>query len=143
MAISVSDVTSAAASATQGSGQGLESMTGMDFLQLLITELSNQDPFEPMKNKEILEQLSAIRTLESNMTMTEDFKTLIASQELSSATSLIGRMVVGVDTTGEIIEGKAEGILLDESGVYIQIGDRQMTLENVMLIYDEEVSDAA
>ena len=117
-------------------GKGLAEMTGDDFLNLLISELSNQDPFEPMKNKEILEQLSAIRGLQSNMTMSENFQTLINSQQLASATTLIGRTVMGTDTGGELIQGQVQSILLDAGGLRLQIGDRQMKMGNVMRIVE-------
>lgn len=136
---SVSGISGASSSST-GSSQSIADMTSQDFLNLLISELSNQDPFEPMKNKEILEQLSAIRSLESNMTMSENFRSLIDNQQLVSATTLIGRTVVGTDTEGNLIQGQVESILLDSSGIRLQMGDRQMALGNVMQIIDAEVT---
>jgi flagellar basal-body rod modification protein FlgD len=134
--------------------KGLGAMDGLDFLKLLISELSNQDPFEPMQNKEILEQLSAIRSLESNMNMTQDFAELLGSFEsllsnsetmlnydrFASATALIGSMVRGTDTEGAQIEGRVERVILDESGLRLQIGDREMTLGGVEQVYTEEGS---
>ena len=134
----VSGVNSAS-SASSGSGNSIADMTSQDFLKLLITELSNQDPFEPMKNKEILEQLSAIRSLESNMTMTENFQSLVNNQQLVSATALIGRAVMGTDANGELIVGLVDSVSLDASGLVLNIGDRRMAIGNVMQIVDEAI----
>lgn len=115
----------------------------MDFLKLLVSELSNQDPFEPMKNKEILEQLSAIRSLESNMTMTENFKTLLNHQELGSAAALIDHVITGIDTDGQLVEGKVERIILDSSGVRLQVGGSEVFLKNVTRVGPAETVPGA
>ena len=126
---------------SQGSSRGIEEMSSMDFLRLLITQLSNQDPFEPMKNQDLLEQLSAIRSLESNMTISENFGKLLAHQELASATLLIGGWVTGVDVNGQLVEGRVERVVMDASGVRVQIGDHEIVLRNIQLIGVEAVGD--
>jgi flagellar basal-body rod modification protein FlgD len=145
MPTSVTDIGASVAPQTSGKGQNIDTMSGLDFLKLLVSELSHQDPFEPMNNKEILEQLSAIRSLESNMTLAENIKGLLGHQELSSAAVLIGRWVAGVDTEGQIVEGRVERVVLDPAGVRLQIGDREMALDAVMQIgeADEAAAPAA
>lgn len=128
---------------SQGSSRSIEEMSSMDFLKLLITQLSNQDPFEPMKNQELLEQLSAIRSLESNMTISENFRKLLAHQELASATLLIGGWVTGVDVNGELVEGRVERVVMDASGVRVQIGDHEIALRNIQLVGAEGLDDVA
>ena len=126
MSLSVAALAGTGSAAATGKGQSIEAMDGMDFLKLLITELSSQDPFEPMKNKEILEQLSAIRSLEANMTLSENIQSMVTNQELTSATVLIGRIISGVDTGGELVEGTVERIVLDATGIRVQVGDREI-----------------
>jgi len=128
---------------SQGSSRGIEEMSSMDFLRLLITQLSNQDPFEPMKNQELLEQLSSIRSLESNMTIAENFGKLLDHQELASGTLLIGAWVTGVDTNGEFVEGRVERVVMDSSGVRVQIGNHEIALKNIHLVGVEGISDVA
>ena len=128
---------------SQGSSRGIEEMSSMDFLKLLITQLSNQDPLEPMKNQELLEQLSAIRSLESNMTIAENFRTLLDHQQLASATLLIGGWVTGVDVNGELVEGRVERVVMDRSGVRVQIGDHEIALRNIQLVGVEDIGDVA
>ncbi|NIA20596.1 MAG: hypothetical protein GWP05_01210 [Anaerolineaceae bacterium] len=128
---------------SEGSGRGIDEMSSMDFLKLLITQLSNQDPMEPMKSQELLEQLSAIRSLESNMTVSENFKKLLDYQELAGATLLIGSWVTGVDVNGESVEGRVERVVMDASGVRVQVGDHEIALKNIQLVGAEEVDDVA
>ncbi len=132
----VSGVSNSSGSSATGtsSSKSIADMTGQDFLKLLISELSNQDPFEPMKNKEILEQLSAIRELESNINMTEKFNTLIDTQKLVSATSLVGKTVLGYEAGGDLIQGVVQCVVMDETGTYLAIGDYEMSLDKVVAI---------
>lgn len=130
------------ATSTAARTTSISDMTGYDFLRLLITELSNQDPMDPMDNKEILDQLSSIRSLESNMELSENFKSLLSSQGLVTATALIGQLIAGIDTHGQLIEGKVERVMLDASGLSLQIGGHTVPLSNVMNIAAGETADA-
>ena len=46
--------------------KSLTALGGEDFLQMLITQRKYQDPTNPMDNKEVLEQLTSLRTLDAN-----------------------------------------------------------------------------
>lgn len=131
------------ATSTAARTTSISDMTGYDFLRLLITELTNQDPMDPMDNKEILDQLSSIRSLESNMQLGENFKSLLSSQGLVTATALIGQLVAGIDTQGQLVEGKVERVMLDASGLSLQIGGHTIPLSNVMNVAAEDTADVA
>ncbi|MBN2583405.1 MAG: flagellar hook capping protein [Planctomycetes bacterium] len=131
-----------------GTSRGLEDMSGMDFLKLLITQLSNQDPMEPMKNQELLEQLSAIRSLESNMTISEKFEDLLSAnqslatqQELSSATLLMGTYVTGLSTANKLVQGYVDRVIVNDSGTSVQVGDYEIPLENVRQVGWSDATD--
>jgi len=143
MPTSVTDAMAAMTPLAAGNSKGISAMTGQDFLKLLITQLSNQDPFEPMKNQELLQQLSAIRSLESNMTLSENINSLVNHQQLASATLLIGRLITGVDTVGQGVEGKVERVILDAGGIRLQIGQHEVPLGNVTRVGAEEAVNAA
>ena len=143
MPTALTGVAASAATAVASTSRNISDMTGQDFLKLLISQLSSQDPFEPMKNKEILEQLSAIRSLEANMNLSENIKGLLSHQELASATLLIGRSVRGLDTQGQLVAGKVERIILDAGGIRVQVGDHEMLLGNITSVAAEEALNVA
>ncbi len=115
-------------------GRGLEAMTGQDFLKLLISQLVNQDPMEPMKNDELMRQLSAVRELESNNEISSNFKTLLSHQELSSASVLVGKSILGVSADGQLVEGVAERIIMDESGMKLEVNGYEIPLRGVLAV---------
>jgi flagellar basal-body rod modification protein FlgD len=69
-----------------------------DFLKILITQLSHQDPTAPMEDKEFIGQMAQFSTLEQMSGMASDFNRLANLLTGSEATSALGRSV-------EILEG--------------------------------------
>lgn len=74
------------------------------FLKILVTQLKNQDPMNPMENAELTSQLAQMSTVEGIARLNTSMETLVkgyqASQTLQAA-SLIGKQVL-VD--GDIID---------------------------------------
>jgi flagellar basal-body rod modification protein FlgD len=62
------------------------------FLKLLIAELSNQDPLNPMDDREFIAQMAQFSTLEQMTNMTKALEG-ISSMEQYSAASYIGKLV--------------------------------------------------
>ena len=68
-----------------------------DFLKLMITQLQNQDPFEPMDNGEFLGQIAQFGTvsgIEQLQQSFKDFAQSIQSGQALQAASLVDRAVV-------------------------------------------------
>ncbi len=74
----------------------LPEMSTQDFLKLLVTQLTHQDPLEPMGNEELLRQIASIREIELSTTLTDSLQTLTGQQHFASASSLIGQYVTGL-----------------------------------------------
>ena len=70
-----------------------------DFLKILITQLSHQDPTAPMEDKEFIGQMAQFSTLEQMTGMASDFSKLANLLTGGEATSALGRPV-------EIVEGE-------------------------------------
>lgn len=91
---------------------GLEGLNSEDFFKLLIAQLSNQDPLEPMSNQELLNQISSIRDIEASTTLTRTLKSLADNQGVGSAAGLIGQHVSGRSVA-------ADGTVVPVSGLVI------------------------
>ena len=117
----------AASSSTTSSSTGSTQTLGQDaFLQLLITQLKNQNPLNPQDNTEFVAQLAQFSSLEGiqnlNTSLTSLASSLQSSQALQ-ASSLVGRSVeVQTDTTyldsGGTIIGSID---LPNSSPYLQM----------------------
>jgi flagellar basal-body rod modification protein FlgD len=63
------------------------------FLQLLVTQLKNQDPLDPVKNEEFIAQLAQFSTLEGMQKLNASFSDLLALQQLTEGANLIGKVI--------------------------------------------------
>jgi len=71
-------------------------LTSGQFLQIIFTELQNQDPLEPNDTSAMLNQLSTLRSIESDTQMVDSLSRLVNQSEFAAASSLIGSLVSGI-----------------------------------------------
>ena len=64
-----------------------------DFLKILITQLSYQDPTNPMQDKEFIAQMAQFSSLEQMTAMAKDFSRLTTMISSSEASSSLGKNV--------------------------------------------------
>lgn len=90
------------------------------FLQLLIAQLRNQDPTEPMDPTQQVAQLATFSQVEQSMQISAKLDALMATSALAQADGVIGRTVTSADgsITGEVasltvVTGGAVAVLTD------------------------------
>lgn len=115
------------------------------FLSILLTQLENQNPLDPVDTTEFTNQLVAYSSLEQEMTMNENLESIIsslASQTALSSISYIGADVE-LDTSASIMQGdEAEWAYVleeDAKDVTLQVTDSE---GNVLASYDVEDGSA-
>ncbi len=88
-----------------------------DFLELLIIELRQQDPLEPVGNEELLQQIASVREIELSTALTDSLTKLSNQQRIASASGLIGQFVTGVmDESGAAEQGIVVGVRFAQDG---------------------------
>ncbi len=123
---SVSSIDSYTTSAASTTAKEDLSLSTQDFLDIMITELTNQDPFEPMKNQDLLNQMSAIQQINSSQSMATSFETLMENfdamltrQDINSASAMVGQIVSGTNTSGASAYGKVVGVTVSGNNVLL------------------------
>jgi flagellar basal-body rod modification protein FlgD len=121
-------VTSATASTTAqaATSQAAQSNTvGYNsFLQLLVTQLKNQDPTAPTDSTEFMSQLASFSNVEQSVQMNAKFDSLLQISQLSQADSMIGRTASSTDGT---TSGVVKSVRIDSNGVVATL-DSGLTL---------------
>jgi flagellar basal-body rod modification protein FlgD len=93
----------------EGKGPGKQSLGKDDFLKLLITQLSYQDPTSPMENTEFIAQMAQFSSLEQMTSMSSDFAKLANILAGSEAASALGKSVDIVEGD-KVIQGTVDAV---------------------------------
>jgi flagellar basal-body rod modification protein FlgD len=112
-----------------------QQLLGKDaFLQLLVTELSNQDPLNPMEDREYIAQLAQLSTLEQMTTMNSSMETL----RLIQATSFVGKNVEAVALDGSRVTGVVTEVNFTDSEPVLIVNEMPVMLDNVIRVFAQQ-----
>ena len=106
--------------ATTGGG-AFASLKSEDFIKVLLSEMANQDPFEPQDSSALLEQLSNIRNIESQQALQDKLESLVLQNELAGASGLIGKTVIGHDTRGREVQGEVVSVRVEAGNAILEL----------------------
>ena len=121
--MNISPTTAAGSSGSENAASRLPMKTlgQSDFIKLLVTQLTTQDPLNPKQDTEFIAQMTQFSALEQSKSMQSDIARMREDQQILQANSLIGRAVqiqTGKDAT-------AEGIV---SAVQVEAGTPQIVV---------------
>jgi len=116
---------------------GFESLTSQEFLEIIFTELANQDPLAPNDTNELINQIGTIRSIESNEALTQNLESILRSSEVASSSAFIGKVVSGRSTSGIQVDGVVGSVSVTREGPILNLleGPR-VPLSNVEEIVD-------
>ncbi len=114
-----------------------------DFLQLLTTQIANQDPLEPMKDTEFISQMANVASLENQQKFTQSFTQFAESQTEIAAQAYLGRKVTIETDSGERKSSVAEAVERSGDGqITVTVDGKAYPIENIVRVelVDESVS---
>jgi flagellar basal-body rod modification protein FlgD len=94
-----------------------------DYIKLMVSELQNQDPLNPMDNAQMLQQVSQISAIQSNNSLTSTLNSVLLGQNLSSAGSMIGKGIVGLTDAGDDVMGIVDSASIVDGKPYLNVPD--------------------
>lgn len=100
-----------------------------DFLKLLTTQMSNQDPMNPQSDAEFIAQMAQFSSLEQSKTMMQDMASLRAN-------SLLGNTVTVTDKESDsgVTTGVVTRVVMVDKTPQIVIGDSRYDLSAINYI---------
>ena len=105
MEVGTATAANAATAKTASDQASKKAMLDYDnFLQLLIAQMRNQDPTQPMDATEQIAQLATFSQVEQTIQTNQRLEMLLQSSALSEADAVIGRTVTSLD-------GKISGVV--------------------------------
>jgi flagellar basal-body rod modification protein FlgD len=136
--------TSAIADTTaQSTGSAFSALDGQAFLQLLVAQLQNQDPLNPMDNQEYMAQLTQLSSLEKLTSINQVVETAFAASELGVASSLLGRGIEWADASGAVQSGVVEEVRYSDGGYRLLVDGALVSLDSITRIGENVQEPAA
>ncbi len=101
------------------------------YLQLLASQMSNQDFNDPMSDSEFLSQMASYSMMEAIGTMNQQ-------SQISYATSLVGKAVT-VNDNGTVDTGIVESVIIGDDKYYLLVNGQKYTTDQVSDVVDTDV----
>ncbi len=107
---------------------GNDSLDKEAFLKLLVAQLKNQDPLEPMDDKEFISQIAQFSTLEST-------QNVYAGVNQLKALSLIGKSISATSIYGSgTVAGIVDGVRVYNGNAYVIVDGVDIPVENILTV---------
>jgi len=111
------------ATASRSTGAGFDALSSDQFMKIVLTELSQQDPFKPQDTSALIQQLSDLRNIESQEALGRQMQALVAQNELAQAAGLIGHIISGIDETNTRVIDYVVSVSRTENGAVLNLRD--------------------
>ena len=109
------------------------------FLSLLITQLRNQTPLEPVDNESFMQQMATFSSMEEQKELNDNMLKLLNYQGLlarlqgfSEGSALLGKKVTYQTSGGDERSGVVDSVFINDQGeVLLRIGEREVGMSQV------------
>ena len=109
------------------------------FMQILLAQMTHQNPLEPMDNAEMTSQFSQLNSLQELREIHTGMDKLSASNQVMYLASLIGKTVKANRQDGKVIEGVVEGVITEKDNPQLRIGTEEIPLDEVIEVQGEDL----
>lgn len=121
-----------ASASNSGSDVGsLNSVNASTFLQLLVSELQNQNPDNPADPTQFLTQTADFEEVEELSSLQTSMSSMVTAQQNSSAASMLGMEVTGADSTGQSVSGVVSAVELTSNGPVLSVNGSKVSYSDV------------
>jgi len=132
------NTTDTSSSSSKKEVRDLKDLDINQFLQLMVSELTHQDPLNPMDNTQLVQQIGELRAIAASDQLTSTLQAVQTQQSLTTASSLIGKQVTALNADNENISGKITSVSVEvdpdnnaKRTYKVKIGDQTVDLQNI------------
>lgn len=117
-------------------------LTSEEFVKIMFTELANQDPLKPNDSSALLEQMSSLRSIQSDIDLSSKLQSMVSQNQLAAAGGLIGRYISGISTGNLRVEGEVVSVSRTSEGPVLNLDNGfRVRFDNVDEMIDPALLD--
>jgi flagellar basal-body rod modification protein FlgD len=102
------------------------------FMGLLLAQMRNQSPMDPMDDNQMISQMAQLNSLQELQKIGAAITELTQSNKFLSASNLIGKKVGYLNSDGENASGLVSSIYMEGDDIMLTIGEDEITLSDVV-----------
>lgn len=101
-----------------------------DYMELVMAQMENQNPMDPMDNSQMLSQLSDLVNMESVKDMKGGFEDVLGLVSVTGGANLVGREVE-YEQDGEVVRSTVEAVRASDGSLSVQVEDGELGLGQI------------
>jgi flagellar basal-body rod modification protein FlgD len=107
----------------------------INYLNILIAQMRNQDPMDPMDNNQMASQLAQLSQLQQLENLNGTFQSVLTATEAKYAASLLGKTVSFVPEGGETEQsGPVTGVEIADGQACVRVGSSLVPVDEILSI---------
>ena len=115
----------------------VQTLGQQDFIKILVTQLTSQDPLNPQKDSEFIGQMAQFSTLESNKAMKDGIDSLQLQEQFVKANSLLGRNVELLDDDANRFTGVVSAVQVISGKPQVVVDEKAYDLDHVIRVWQD------
>lgn len=108
-----------------------QTLSQSDFLKLMVTQMTNQDPTKPMDSTQMVAQMAQFSQVAATQELQSSFDTLstnLSGDQFVRASSLVGQEVLVPSAAAKLTDGAVKGAVnVSTSGTYVNVQIKDST----------------
>ncbi len=105
-------------------------LNGEQYMKLLLTQLKNQNPMDPMDNSKMLAQMSDMASLQATNEMQDSFDDVMQLVNLTGGANLVGREVEYFEGSKKV-KDTVDAVTVENGQMKVQCGDTKLKLSDI------------
>lgn len=132
--IKVGDTTYPATTSSATTSKTASTENGEQFMSLLLAQLTNQNPLEPMDDTQMVSQMVSMNSLEELKKISEAMTAMTKTSQFTSATTLMDKSVTYLNSDNEEVSGTVSAITMGDTDVYLTVDDVPVALSSLVSV---------
>lgn len=132
------------ASASAAASASMSELGGEDFMLLFLAQMRNQNPLEPLDNKDMMQQMLSLNTLSELQKLSSVLTSFGRSNQVINSAAMIGKLVRYTDADGMEQSGVVDSVSVENGTVTLKLEEGgYILLDDVTGVEDAPVTEPA